>query len=320
MDRRQIDELTKMIATSFSRRMIVRRLTGAVLVAALARVRPAAAQSGDLGAAESPGGEQCLRPGQKCDKKDGRDCCRNSKCKGGHCRCKSGTRVCQQRCLPLDRCCVDTDCAAGQECRDGDCRCLDGTKACGDACIPAGDCCDDGDCRGDETCQDGACRCPAGTKSCGGNRCVAPEVCCEAGDCRCPDDLQACGDQCIPPDACCANGDCPDDRVCDGGSCVCPEDRQEVDGRCVQLCSAQGGDVCPSFCQCKTAFDDVSTFCTVANDICTLPDPCQNHGDCRADEACMTDVCDGIPINRCVRLCTRQEAARKGGRSRQRRR
>lgn len=79
--------------------------------------------------------------------------------------------------------------------------CVGGTKLCGEKCIPAEDCCINGDCGAGKRCIDGRCFVGQGTCPAGDNICLASTARCDppggpcvcfrttAGETRCGDDL-----------------------------------------------------------------------------------------------------------------------------------
>lgn len=160
MDQQRFDDLTRFCSTR-SRRSVLSLLAGAV-VAAVARVVPATAQDGD---GDLQGDRRCQRLNQKCGK--GKRCCNGLTCRGRHCRCKAGFRLCNGRCIGPNGCCEDDECSGIQFCRNGICACPPGTTKIAGGC--AGACAVLSDCPGPCSCRNHV---PAGSGSAADGVCV----------------------------------------------------------------------------------------------------------------------------------------------------
>jgi hypothetical protein len=117
MDATTFDRLTRLIATTPSRRRLGQLLLGAL--AGLVRSPEVAAQPAPC----PPGKKRCPR---RCIPQE--RCCTRATCGRGTGRgCRPGRKPCRGRnaCIPANRCCVDTDCGPGRngrtECRNGRC-------------------------------------------------------------------------------------------------------------------------------------------------------------------------------------------------------
>lgn len=169
-------------------------------------------------------------------------------CDGGQCRCASGTRLCDGRCVNVDddvdhcgRCNDRCDTAIGEVCADGDCECPGGSDGgvCGGQCVSllttshCGDCAtscgDNAFC--DASRSNAVCACVNGYVDCGNGFCEVSNSNENCGECgrRCPAGTQ-----------CNADGEC----VCDpapgvttpafcepGQGCF----RERDEGSCVDL-------------------------------------------------------------------------------------
>ncbi|MDQ2654145.1 MAG: DUF1554 domain-containing protein [Chloroflexota bacterium] len=126
MDANRFDALSRYLGVPATRRGA--SALGAALVAALALP--------DTGSAQVQA-EMCIKPGQRCKKKQGKHrkkmrCCGKARCRKGRCRCKQGFQSCQGKCIRKTECCGG--CLAGQTCVNGQCT---GCETCpaGQACV-----------------------------------------------------------------------------------------------------------------------------------------------------------------------------------------
>ncbi len=101
-------------------------------------------------------------------------CSNGNVCISGTCACPSGTKDCNNACIPEASCCSSKDCGFGKECENSqcvkqkidcsflqawnnqtkDCECSPNAKFCAGqaACIPKTACCDDTACKGSYKC------------------------------------------------------------------------------------------------------------------------------------------------------------------------
>ena len=149
MDARSFDGLTRHVMTRLSRRGGLGLAVGgaaSLLLGGTSRV-----------------GAGCKKAGKTCDRN--KDCCKNARCGGKRCTCKSGFTECGGKCFNLDNdeqhCgSCDTACAAGDRCVAGVCA-EGGCTAALDSCAEGALCisCPD---RADAVCyldNDGQARC-----------------------------------------------------------------------------------------------------------------------------------------------------------------
>lgn len=152
MDGARFDRVAKTVASSVSRRSLLKTLAGAATAAL-------------IGTANATGARAATKraPGELC-RKDG-------ECASGFCGARDATG--RQRCL----CQSANDCGPGKACTSGTCTivCPAGSKPCGNDCISLTSCCTAGDCNG-TTCQNGLC-------VCGSTTCGAGQVCDTSGVC-----------------------------------------------------------------------------------------------------------------------------------------
>ena len=112
MDDKRFDQMSKIMATGSSRRLIVRNVTGGGLAALLSRLGPTEAAAA------------CVKPNKKCGK--GNRCCADAKCKRGKCKCPTGLTGCPVGCVDTTidpfRCGdCDTACGGAENCEEGQC-------------------------------------------------------------------------------------------------------------------------------------------------------------------------------------------------------
>lgn len=129
MDNHRIDSIARTVASTASRRTVLRGATVALLAGAAATDEAFAKKK------------------------------KKSRRKGNNGSCNKGEHKCKGKCISKSRCCNDNDCPEGQQCQGKRCVCTDDRKVCGAACIPAGNCCTSSDCTGANAgaCVDGAC-------------------------------------------------------------------------------------------------------------------------------------------------------------------
>jgi hypothetical protein len=140
MDHQRFDDLARALATSTSRRRVLRGLAGGVL-ASLGALAPAATLATHTGCRHH--GKPCSRRGQ---------CCSGRCTTAGVCRCPSSRKPCGTTaccdpatqhccggaCVPLsDTCCtIDADCDDGDACTDNTCNTT--THTCASTNLPGG--------------------------------------------------------------------------------------------------------------------------------------------------------------------------------------
>lgn len=313
MDGNRFDDLTRGLASGFSRRSALKRSVGAL--AALAGIGRMADASAARRPAPTPRPVSC--PGQQiwndsaCVCPDGAaqcgsDCCQpGSTCCDGACCfgacygeelcCPTGQIVCEGACLAPGLCCIDSDCGPGFTCQGHQCVCLP-TTSCesqGIECGPATDDCGNalscGDCEPPATCGGGgaAGRCGCTSQmSCQG-RCGTVET-------ECGTSLE-CGDTCGTCESCGPDNIClpaTDGTDCSHGctSAAC------VSGDCLDLITIPcpppntQGSPCVDWV-CEMTSGSLGCRSIPANDgaRCEPLDPCQTG-------VCANGACVGTPI------------------------
>jgi len=188
-----LDDISRITASSISRREAFKLVGGAVGGALLAYLGVGRASRG-LGA-QDPNRCPHNRP-VPCNGNcypSGYSCC-------GRTVCNTGQTCINGRCCPSAQVCNGTCCPSDQRCISGNC--------CPSARICSGTCCTSG-----QTCIDGKC-CPS-AQSCNGVFGIFGRTCCPSGQTCCN------GRQCCPSGQCCDNRTCcPPDEACCHDRCV----------------------------------------------------------------------------------------------------
>lgn len=198
MERDHFDQLTRLIATTASRRAI-------------------------FGLASALGLSPLFAEAKKRRKK------KRKKCKGG-------TRKCGKRCIPATGCCRDSECGADERCEGDACVCA--LECCNDAACGTGNLCLAGACvTGQGTCPTGADICQGLSSDCGATGLGCTCVTKATGETRCASTTvsgSTCGD--CAEDFACTNAYGPDAFCALGGpGACCPGG---IDGICVRACPA----------------------------------------------------------------------------------
>ncbi len=108
MNQDRFDDLARTLASTTSRRTVLKTLAGSAAGGLLALLGV-----GDTAA--TPGG--CKASGKKCKEHD--QCC-SGDCVNGTCAaCPSGSKLCNGSCIPQNDCCGG--CGSGQTCENGVC-------------------------------------------------------------------------------------------------------------------------------------------------------------------------------------------------------
>ncbi len=144
MNQDRFDDLARTLASTTSRRTVLKTLAGSAAGGLLAL----------LGVGEVAADDTCKPAGKKCNKHA--QCC-SGNCVNDTCAaCPSGSKLCNGRCIPQSHCCGGGDCAYGQTCENGVCLTplFRGLCVCNDSSTHTLSCKDDLGCSSDSS----ACR------------------------------------------------------------------------------------------------------------------------------------------------------------------
>ena len=165
-----LDDISRITASSISRREAFKLVGGAVggaLLASLGLGRASRGLGVPAGGAQAPEFIKCPSGEFRC----GATCCKNGlTCCNGKC-CASGQTCCGTTCCDRRQCCREICCTSGERCIDG--RCCPSAQACFGRCCPSGQTC----CNAFLCCPSGQCcnhgqRCCPPSEACCNNRCV----------------------------------------------------------------------------------------------------------------------------------------------------
>ena len=166
MDAQRFDDLTRALATTTSRRTVLKTLAGSAAGGLLAL----------LGVREAAADDTCKPTGKKCRK--AAQCCASTvahataTCTNRTCgfACDATYRLCNGTCIPEAHCCTAADCTTGYVCENGACfKSCDpnASVSCTGPCSTSCFCNPSGICVDESTFAGGACAstadCPSGT-------------------------------------------------------------------------------------------------------------------------------------------------------------
>lgn len=293
MDGSRFDQLARALSGAGTRRGLLRMVAALPLLAGLADVPDAAADSCARKCRKKSNKKARRRCRKRCQKPQPPACETNADCLPGE--------VCQNgQCLPgPDECTTDGDCGACESCGNGVC-----VSTCGQGAI----------CRGDQCCQP-LTACPDGRDcgvmddQCGGLLQCGPNSCgdgffCFDNRCFCPQGYETCQGACCDVDEVCAGGDGPCCTPnCDGKACGENDD-------CGGACQEGRCPIC-HFCREGICGQELpGTFCGGASDetICLFDGECgaftcDVSDDCPGDCRCPPDVTSGLCYEGSVRGC-----------------
>jgi hypothetical protein len=288
VDGSRFDRIAREMATSRSRRSLLKGLTGSL----------AAAIAGTAGLRGADAAAGCKREGQVC--RENPNCCSGlcGKDASGRrvCACPAGTTPCNGMCVnPATAFQTDkANCGAcGNACRGGQI-CVNGTCA-NKGCTSAGQCPQPTGACQTATCISGACGITTaanGTPCNDGNLCTTGDVCTNG----------VCGGT---PVVCTALDQCHDAGTCDPATGVCTNPDKANGTACTDPDPCTTNDVCtsgvcrgtptncpsPTLCQVSVACDPTSGSCVTVNQpdgtLCGANDPC-SHDICQAGQ-CLTN-------------------------------
>lgn len=263
MDGERFDRFTRALATSTTRRGIIKILV-AGLTATIGRAPVAAA---------------CINYGRTCSSAP--DCC-SGNCVGGKCACAVNKTRCGTRCVDLrydeGNCgACGVVCADGLSCRSGICTCSNY----GATCTTGDTCCS-------KNCVNGRCDCPTGRKRCG-TRCVNTGT--DEANCG------ACGNVC-PSFQICKGGacvDCPAGQIGIDGQCVACV---PLGGTLPFACSADSLDYCCRDAQHQSACTDrdgIGICCASRGAACAGDTDCCLW----PADVCYQGACQSAPLGDC---------------------
>jgi hypothetical protein len=281
MDGRSFDDLARLVATSHSRRRLLRGLVGG-------------AAGGLLGLAGVGAGAAvaCRGAGRTC--REDADCCsrtcgQDDRTGRRRCACRGGTAPCRNGCLPADGCCTNGDCAGlVDQCAKGVCDQDSGRCR---RVVRTGARCDAGDpCTTDDRCQsDGTC---AGTpRDCGDGLDCTDDGCDPAGGCV----HTVRPGTCLIGGACYADGDRHPDtpcRVCAAGQDQTAWSAAPQGTACDDANPCTAGEACDGAGHCAAGVPVACPACLVCNPATGTcgADPGQNGHACDTGSLCERDA------------------------------
>lgn len=307
MDQDRFDQLTRVVASSSSRRSLIRAAIGSAAGAVLAAigVRPAEADVRSC--------VQCRR-GVCTPVRNGTRCGQCGTCTNGFCAMdRSSCGTCQY-CETADMTCRPTPRDEGEPC--GSCgTCEGGTcKRNADACDEDCERCK-GNPRSGFSC---ASRCSGDKKCCPGGRCIAPDDCCE-GQHRCADDTccfeDCCGSTCCDPGTqqCCGGLCCSKEATCINDALCCLGQECPVPGTDQIRCCSGGAFCCEALGVCVTSPEECCRQTCNSCEKCNTDDFSCEPDPGKAGQRCDTDTrCDGICENGECRVVTQGQRCADG--------
>jgi hypothetical protein len=283
MDKDRFDQLSRTIATTSTRRQLLRGLILGATATAIAGISPVTAEA-------KPPPPKCLPAGSGCRMNS--KCC-TGVCCGGVC-CVAGQGCLNGQCCAPAAACPSFCCPTGQTCCSGNCVTLGiNDQNCGGCGIT---------CRSDQICSAGKCICDgAGLTECSGKcantqtdssncghcgiSCSGGETC-VSGTCLCDPGFDFCSGKCVSintdPSNCGGCGQsCGSGQVCSGGSCVCDDQ---------VICDpGEQKDPVSCACECPSTSRVCDGFCT---DIDSNPFACGGCGiTCSGGKTCVSGTC-----------------------------